>query len=147
MKQCRTCKILKPSEDFYPHRSYRDGRKCVCKVCEKRYAKIHVKQQRARYPEKYKAAARRQQLKRKYGMTVLQFELMWESQLGKCSCCGDPLRTGKQSAVDHCHKTGAVRGLLCSRCNLGLGCFLDSASRLSRAAAYLTRFEYLSVLF
>lgn len=147
MKVCSKCKVSKSVEAFYTHRNYADGRKGVCKACEKEYAKKHIKSLRARYPEKYKAAAWRRTLKRQYGLTVLQFEEMGRLQNNKCACCGDELKSGKSRAVDHCHKTGAVRGRLCARCNIGLGCFLDSPRRLRLAAEYLDRFEYLSVLF
>lgn len=59
-------------------------------------------------------------------------------QGGKCAICG-----GQDShcslAKDHCHETGKWRGRLCSRCNLGLGCFLDSRERLAMADRYLER--------
>ncbi|WP_425545633.1 endonuclease VII domain-containing protein [Glutamicibacter creatinolyticus] len=65
-----------------------------------------------------------------------------ESQDHKCAICGDPY--GMESLkhplyVDHCHQTGKVRGLLCSRCNTGLGLFRDSPDLMLAAVTYLTR--------
>ena len=54
-----------------------------------------------------------------------------------CEICNQLDSTGKQLAIDHCHKTGKLRGRLCSRCNTGLGMFLDSEALLQRAIKYL----------
>lgn len=53
---------------------------------------------------------------------------------GTCPICG---RAGEKQQVDHCHNGGGPRGLLCGRCNRGLGMFLDSPSLLARAVVYL----------
>jgi hypothetical protein len=68
-----------------------------------------------------------------YGITVEQYRSMEQSQGGKCAVCQkvDKLR------IDHHHGDGVVRGLLCNRCNLGLGLFLDDPVSLRRAATYL----------
>jgi hypothetical protein len=55
---------------------------------------------------------------RKYGITQDLFEQMKEAQDGRCACCG---KKAKRLIVDHNHETGSVRGLLCYRCNMGLG--------------------------
>jgi len=62
--------------------------------------------------------------------------MVLEEQEGVCAICFDP-PTVRPLSVDHDHKTGKARGLLCKRCNLGLGLFLDSQSRLEAAADYL----------
>jgi hypothetical protein len=66
------------------------------------------------------------------------FERMREAQGGKCAIC-DRLEAdcGRKLAIDHCHRTGKVRGLLCSPCNTGLGCFKDSTETLALAISYL----------
>lgn len=65
------------------------------------------------------------------------YEQLNTAQSGVCAICGLP-PVKKKLCVDHDHDTGAVRGLLCSRCNLGLGFFLDSPASLIKAATYLT---------
>jgi hypothetical protein len=61
---------------------------------------------------------------------------MWFDQEGKCAICKEP-ETTRVLSIDHCHKTNKVRGLLCQRCNLGLGNFLDSRGNLQSAIDYL----------
>jgi hypothetical protein len=75
---------------------------------------------------------------KKYGLTSVEYTAMFNSQGGKCWIC-QQRSFRKALAVDHCHQTGRVRGLLCSRCNYGLGVFFDAPGRLRRAAEYLER--------
>lgn len=75
---------------------------------------------------------------RKYGMTVASYAAMHRTQNGKCKICREPERVpGKRLSIDHNHSTGVVRGLLCNRCNIGVGKFLDNPKLLRRAAGYL----------
>jgi hypothetical protein len=82
-------------------------------------------------------------LRSKYGITLEQYNIMLENQGGVCAICGDPptiIHAGEKVSplsVDHCHKTGKVRGLLCHPCNMALGLFKDNKDRLRAAAAYL----------
>jgi len=76
---------------------------------------------------------------RKYGLSYEQFEQMVLDQGGKCAICGysDRKKPLFFPVIDHCHKTGKVRGLLCMNCNQGLGRFKDNATFLKNAIAYL----------
>ncbi len=80
--------------------------------------------------------AARQRYWRKYGITNRQYDLMLNLQRGGCWICRRP-PAKRRLAVDHCHKTGRVRGLLCFRCNRGVRWFDENPGRLRRAAAYL----------
>lgn len=81
-----------------------------------------------------------------YGLTVEQFDELLASQGGACAICGKPadltpgVRTDQWN-IDHCHETGAVRGILCSPCNIGIGQLGDDPARLRAALRYLE--EYL----
>ena len=82
------------------------------------------------------AAYKGERLKRAYGITLAEYQQMLEIQDGRCKICGK--KPGKRMLdVDHCHKTNKVRGLLCSKCNIGLGQFNDSLGLLLEAALYL----------
>lgn len=88
-------------------------------------------------------------LKWKYGWSVEEFEAYWYAQHGKCYICRIPMKRPTKGqgqsldvvAVDHDHKTGEVRALLCNKCNKGLGHFNDNPVTLMSAIRYLTN-EY-----
>jgi hypothetical protein len=74
---------------------------------------------------------------RRFGMTLDDYAQRLTDQGGVCAICKQPPKPGKNLAVDHCHKTGEIRGLLCFRCNFGLSYFSESATRLAVAGAYV----------
>jgi hypothetical protein len=77
-------------------------------------------------------------LKRKYGISVEEYNLLLEAQNFKCKICGiSEKEYGKSFSVDHDHLTDRIRGLLCVRCNSGLGMFCDSIDLLGKAINYL----------
>ena len=80
---------------------------------------------------------------RKFGITLEQYRVIERSQDGRCAICEEQETTVsngriKRLAVDHCHVSMLIRGLLCQACNQGLGTFLDSSAILVRAMVYLT---------
>lgn len=92
----------------------------------------------------YKTDYSERDLQRKYGISLLEYSHIFMSQNGKCAICesetggtrnGEP----KALAVDHDHKTGKVRGLLCEACNQGIGKLKDDATILRKAAEYLKK--------
>lgn len=82
--------------------------------------------------------SRGERLQRQYSITEEQYETIFKKQEGRCSICNCHQHYQRLS-VDHDHKTGMVRGLLCTNCNRGLGRFFDSALRLRNAAAYIEK--------
>ena len=74
-------------------------------------------------------------LQRRYGLTRTDYEALLAAQGGVCPLCGK--RSEKTLCVDHCHRTGTIRGLLCRQCNFALGCFTDSQAAMIAAIAYL----------
>lgn len=74
-----------------------------------------------------------------YGLTPAGFEALEKAQSGLCAICRQPetAKRRRRLSVDHDHKTGAVRGLLCGNCNKGIGCLKDSPELLARAMEYL----------
>lgn len=81
---------------------------------------------------------RENQLKRKYGITIEEYDGILEAQEHGCAICGGTNVDGRRLHVDHDHITGRVRGLLCFACNSALGQFKDDPVRLSQAITYLT---------
>ena len=87
--------------------------------------------------EAYRRYRRAAHLDKKFDLTVEQYEAMVVAQEGRCALCPKPDRPDKRLAVDHDHKTGRVRALLCDCCNRALGLLDDSPVRLRAAANYL----------
>jgi Autographiviridae endonuclease VII len=157
-KTCRKCGETKPLDEFYAEKAGRDGRRTECKVCSKaamaaRYranpdparerARRWNRENRDRYDDRMRAyresgrkklSDRKSHLKRKYGLTVEQYDEVLAAQGGGCAICGRLPRDDISLHVDHCHLTNDVRGILCFRCNNALGDF-DHDERLLRAAA------------
>ena len=109
------------------------------------YANIAVAQERShrwheenreRVLKNRKANARRRVLAQ-HGLTEDQYNEMVEAQDGVCAICERPCDVAGKLSVDHCHETSRVRGLLCKRCNSGLGFFREDIDLLARALAYL----------
>lgn len=130
-KICSVCKQKKPLSQFYNRKAAKDGKYSCCKVC--------AGEMRKKTEQKYPHYQVHMQRKKRYGMSREQYEALLEKQGGKCAICRSP-SPGRKAiffCVDHCHETGKVRGLLCKRCNMGLGYFLDKTKLLRRAIKYL----------
>jgi hypothetical protein len=97
---------------------------------------------RAVDPERHRRAIYDRQLRRKYGITIKHYEALLKAQKGVCAICHQ-VETRRQQgrltrlAVDHDHKTGRVRGLLCTRCNHALGFVEQNLDVVNRVEAYL----------
>jgi Autographiviridae endonuclease VII len=86
--------------------------------------------------------SRKWALQARFGLSVEEYEEMLRWQSHRCAICGraqpkNPVYTDKSLAVDHDHKTGKIRGLLCMNCNMGIGRFKDDPELLMAACAYL----------
>lgn len=123
---CKTTKHPSAMSKASPHR---------CKKCVRIAHKAWI----VANPSRYERARRRSLLKKKYGITPEQFDEMVENQAGVCAICAGPLEDsrGFRPHVDHSHKTGKVRGILCGRCNHGIGHFRDDPAIIIAALAYL----------
>lgn len=95
------------------------------------------RQYRKRNPEQNRAAQRRYKRKTVYGVTDAQYDAMLAEQGGLCKLCrGTPNGRGILH-IDHCHATGRIRGLLCSKCNTALGLLNDDVELFAKALRYL----------
>ncbi len=103
-------------------------------------AAIKAKRDKYRASAKYPVSRLRQSLARKYGMTVVEYQIRLSAQMNVCAICEGINLGGRRLCVDHEHSTGKVRGLLCSSCNTMLGRAKDKAVVLRRAAEYVENF-------
>ena len=119
-KECSDCGCVKQLSQFYVTTHFVDGRASKCVSCTMRHKR-----------------------RKFYGLNEDAFERMWGQQDGCCAICSVTLRPfGKDGCViDHDHKTGRVRGLLCSPCNVALGHLKDNPLVCEAAALYLRNFQ------
>lgn len=130
-KRCKQCEQVKDYSKFYNHPNTSDGKQQHCISC----SAAMKKELKVTDPKKYKRDQKNRYLKHRYGITIDKYDDMYEQQNGKCAIC----RTEDKGnfAVDHCHKSGKVRGLLCRKCNLGIGQLKDDIEILNNAITYL----------
>ena len=131
MKSCTQCGAVKELSEFGNFKYKGEPRKrAACKNCKNQ-------QQKKRYskaPEVHRAYL----YKKKYGVTLQEYDELLAEQNGCCKICGTDTPNGQgRFVIDHNHVTGEVRGLLCSTCNTGLGNFYDNPDHLIKAAHYL----------
>ena len=151
MKYCGGCKTYKAKNEFNKSKHKKDGlatqcRKCVSARHRAWYAK-NKKRKDARTKDWYhrnKDRAKDNHLKYKFGISLEEYNQMLKDQGGVCAICqkmetAKDGRSGKTRAlaVDHCHATGRVRGLLCCRCDHLVGCVGDTEESLARVLQYL----------
>lgn len=133
-KECNKCHDEKLLSKFWKNKSTKDGFHPRCKVCTKQDNKKSYINRIKKNPnyngEKYKQASknpgykekqRNSRYKRVYGITLKEYDVLFEMQKGLCAICGHPERDKRKLAVDHNHETGEIRGLLCVVCNTNLG--------------------------
>jgi hypothetical protein len=125
-------------------RKWREANYYLLRDYNRRYAK-HNRVKIAQYLKAYRKnnalALRHAYIASKFGLTSTQVEALLKQQKGVCAVCENTeTAKGKSTlSIDHDHKTGAVRGLLCTRCNQALGMMKDSPTLLRKAAKYLER--------
>lgn len=164
IKRCSKCKEEKNIDFFNKNKGTKDGYNYYCKKCCGIYSKKHHikncerinkrnkqyrinnpekvseanKQWRINNPEKFKEMNKRCCLKRDYALSLEEYYKMLENQNGCCIICGthqDKLKI--PLCVDHNHSTGKIRGLLCSKCNRGIGMFKEDIKTFYKIIDYL----------
>ena len=146
-KKCRKCKKEKSFSEFYPHKTSKDNltarcKTCLCKDQRRRYPKIKLGKD---YKKNKSINGRIYHIKRKYNLTENDYNDLLKKQNNVCAICKTPETrkvNGRLSplSIDHCHQTGQVRGLLCDKCNGGLGKFGDNCEMLNSAILYLQKY-------
>jgi hypothetical protein len=103
--------------------------------------KEYCRKYRSSHPDQVARKLKRNRLRREYGISEIEYEGMLKAQGFKCAICETDLamRKGHYPNVDHDHQIGRVRGILCVRCNQGIGSFKDNPKLLKKAANYLEK--------
>lgn len=166
-KECTKCKRILSLNFFHKKSVNKGGLAAQCRECTREYSKAWYtanpeksKALRKRYsvknpnyqtewarknPEKRKAIMQRFTAKKKYaryGLTNSEYEAIIASQGCKCAICIRPFGTGQSAPhVDHDHRIGNVRGILCQGCNVAIGFFYDNPDSCESAARYLRKFQ------
>lgn len=155
MKSCTKCGLEQPLDNFYLYRrkdrpnAYYSSACNDCRKAQKRtpHARsLEAKRRRALWGSD--AAFRQRNLdsqhKSKYGITRAEKDALLDAQGGVCAICGTDSPAGRGWHTDHDHADGAVRGILCTNCNVMLGMAKDNAAVLLRAVEYLSGAKALS---
>lgn len=116
------------------YRNHRDRILAAVKVYQERNREAICDRKAARYHSQLPEEKRRKFLATAYGITPEIYQEMYAAQGGRCAICCDQHH---QLDIDHCHVEHRIRGLLCQRCNKGLGLMRDNPLFLRTAAAYL----------
>ena len=130
-RECTKCKKQISLDNFYYNKLGKHRKSSRCKPCHNEYD--------------YKLD-KNSKLKRAYGITLSEYQELLSKQDSKCAICGVD-NNGKYRnkprafAVDHCHTTGKIRGLLCSDCNTGIGLLKDNINFLQSAIKYLNKIK------
>lgn len=132
-KICTKCGEEKPPERF----SRRGEKyKSSCKDCHNKYVRetwyVNNRERHVKSVAAWKKNNRASVRASEYGVTKQVIEELWAR--GCCDICG---RSDLKLHIDHCHESNNIRGILCERCNHGLGHFKDSIDNLESAIVYL----------
>ena len=126
-KICPMCNIEKDVYEFGFQGPYVKG---YCKPCANNYKRSPGQ------IDKTRMNTRRKDFKKKYSITPEDYDKIYDLQNGRCAICSKE-QEKYTLAVDHCHDSNQIRGLLCQQCNVGIGMFNNEPSLLIQAAGYL----------
>jgi hypothetical protein len=163
MKKCKKCQKLKSTDEYYSNQGYFRPR---CKVCvredqrtayrlnssdklarektRREKSRVLISEQTKKRHKKNPDARKNQELRTRFGINYVEYQQMHEKQKGLCAICDKPESqilngTVKRLSVDHCHSTGKIRGLLCTKCNVALGLLKDDINVINNCVSYLQK--------
>jgi hypothetical protein len=124
-KVCPRCKLEKPKEAFGTHCTNKDGLRSHCRKCRTEMERPGG-------------------IRRHHGISLEDYDMMFAKQKGLCACCGKPETSKKRKdrcslSIDHDHKTGKVRQLLCHRCNVVLGLVYENPTLCELLRSYILK--------
>lgn len=157
-KYCPKCKQVKSADEFGKHKKRHDGLAANCRICHNLIARELYKKDPSKHAARYKNWLSRNKdykkgkstrwarenrdrnknsvLKRIFGITLDEYKDMFAKQNGVCLICGEAPKN-RDLSVDHDHKTGKVRALLCNRCNSAVGYVRESIDIAKKLVEYL----------
>ena len=152
-KRCTICRKLLPISEFGKNKLGKEGLQAYCRPCNnlqhRQYRKDHPEKEREVYLrrrqknlEKFLYNKKEFAIKWRYGITMDEYNKMIEKSENRCAICNKEFTKDNHVHIDHDHSknkgdNGFIRGLLCGKCNIGLGQFYDDPENLIKAAAYL----------
>lgn len=132
VKKCKSCEAMKAAREFDYSPIHSDWLYPICVQCKREKDLT-----RREAPER-RMEVREANLRKRFGISLSDYEEIVSLQGGGCAICGDARGADTASlAVDHDHSSGEVRGILCKICNAALGKFKDSRDLLDRAIEYI----------
>ncbi len=167
MQKCSTCNKVLPFEKFHKKSQNKNGYSHICRRCTSDKWKEYRKQdpnfaekhklrgsrwysenredklkKNKEWRESHKSEYREINLKSRFGINNLQYDNILESQNNSCAICKKHKdEFSYHLVVDHCHATGKIRGLLCKKCNLGIGHLDDNIDILKSSISYLEKYK------
>jgi hypothetical protein len=134
IKTCSKCKQSKSIDRFHENKRYKDSHYCWCRECCRAYG--------VKWDRQHPNSRKNSSLKIDFGITLNDYQSMFNRQNGQCAICGKYQSELKKALhVDHDHKTDKIRGLLCYNCNRGIGHLQDNITILNNAISYLVKEE------
>ncbi len=134
-KKCTICGITKPITQFHKCSRNPDRLRFRCKLCANKTDREYYASSQKRRFSRFTLC-----LMRRHGVTSEQYSATLKLQNGVCAICrGLNPNKNRRLAFDHCHTTGQFRGLLCGKCNIGIGQFNDNPDLLRKAALYIEK--------
>jgi hypothetical protein len=148
-KVCTSCDESKMMSEYRKDKTSYDGLTQKCKPCFSIYQKEWYEKNKEKqktnakeYRKKNPLSHFQSHIKRKYGITLEDYNSMFISQGGCCAICNTHQKDiEKRLSVDHCHNSGNVRGLLCNSCNTSIGLLKEDVGILNAAIEYLNGFD------
>jgi len=156
-KKCSLCRSEKDFSLFSNDKHSKDGKTSSCKECRRKKDKEYREKNKDKVRDRNKKnwrkrkefyssergieSSRRSHLKRKYDMTLEEYNHILEKQENTCAICGNHETTKRNRflTVDHCHETNKIRGLLCNNCNRTLGLLGENIETLKKMIEYLIK--------
>lgn len=140
-KNCACCKHRKLKEQFMINKQQKDGLSCYCRECQHKKSAAYREKNREKIRANYRSAALKFKLK-KFGLTLDKYVDMLIEQKGCCAICNiSDIKYKRAFDIDHNHKTGKVRGLLCKQCNFLVGLSQESFLIINKLKQYLKKYK------